>query len=83
MKSLFKAFAIVPIALFLFAAYCVLSGPPEPAFNAPDKEQVIAHLNHLFTMAAYAMVWAIQFGYVAWLGLRWMAQKQEAERSRR
>lgn len=83
MKSLFKILAIVPIALFLWAAYCILSAPPEPAFAAANKAQVVAQLNHLYTVAAYAIVWAIQLGYLSWLGVRWTAQKQQAGQNRR
>jgi len=83
MKSLIKIIAIVPIALLACAAWCVLSGPPEPSFAAPDKAAVIARLNHLFTVAAYAIVWAIQLGYVACLGIKWQAQKQEGARAPR
>lgn len=82
MKSLIRIFAIVPVALFLVAAYCVFFAPAEPAFNAPDKVAVVARLNHLYTVAAYSITWAIQLGYVAWLGLKSIAQKQEAVRSR-
>jgi threonine/homoserine/homoserine lactone efflux protein len=42
-----------------------------------------AILDHHFTVAAYAIVWAIQLGYLAWLGLRWRAQKRDAARSAR
>jgi len=83
MKTLIRIFAIIPIVLFLVAAYCVFFAPPEPAFNAPDKEAVIAQLNHLFTVAAYSIVWAIQLGYVAWLGFKSVAQKEEAARTTR
>ena len=34
-----------------------------------------AILDHQFTVAAYAITWAIQLGYVAWLALKWRAQK--------
>ena len=40
-----------------------------------------AILNHQFLIAAYAITWAIQLGYLAWLGLRWRAQKRAAARS--
>lgn len=82
MKTFFRIFAIIPIALFLVAVYSVLFAPPEPAFNAPDKAAVIARLNHLFTVAAYSITWAIQLGYVAWLGLKSQAQKQEPRHPR-
>jgi hypothetical protein len=40
-----------------------------------------AVLDHQFLIAAYSVTWAIQLGYLAWLGLRWRAQKREAARS--
>jgi hypothetical protein len=40
-----------------------------------------ALLDHQFTVAAYVLTWAIQLGYLAWLGLRWRAQKRLAARS--
>jgi len=42
-----------------------------------------AVLDHQFTVAAYVLTWAIQLGYLAWLGLRWRAQKRSAARSAR
>ena len=42
-----------------------------------------ALLDHQFTVAAYAITWAIQLGYLAWLGLRWRAQKRDAVHSAR
>ena len=42
-----------------------------------------AILDHQFTVVAYAVTWAIQLGYLAWLGLRWRAQKRESARSTR
>jgi hypothetical protein len=39
-----------------------------------------AVLDHQFLVAAYTITWAIQLGYLAWLGLRWRAQKHEALR---
>jgi hypothetical protein len=42
-----------------------------------------AILDHQFTVAAYALTWAIQLGYVAWLGMKWLAQKREAARNSR
>jgi hypothetical protein len=61
----------VPIALFARVAYLVLLAPSsDPAW-----------LDHEFRQAAYTMAWAIQMGYVAWLTLKWRAQKREAERA--
>jgi hypothetical protein len=39
-----------------------------------------AVLDHQFLIAAYAVTWAIQLGYLAWLGLKWRAQKREESR---
>jgi hypothetical protein len=44
-----------------------------------DPQQI---LDHRFVTAAYAVTWAIQLGYVAWLTLKWRAQKRDAARSR-
>jgi len=35
-------------------------------------------LDHQFTVAAYVITWAIQLGYLAWLGFKWRAQKRHA-----
>jgi CcmD family protein len=40
-----------------------------------------AILDHYFLIAAYTVTWVIQLGYLAWLGLRWRAQKREATRA--
>jgi hypothetical protein len=37
-----------------------------------------ALLDHQFVVAAYSVTWIIQLGYLAWLGLKWRAQKREA-----
>ena len=42
-----------------------------------------AILDHQFTVAAYVIVWVVQLSYVAWLGLKWRAQKREAARKSR
>jgi len=42
-----------------------------------------AILDHQFTVAAYVITWAIQLGYLAWLALKWRAQKSEASRNTR
>jgi hypothetical protein len=42
-----------------------------------------AILDHQFTVAAYVVTWVIQLGYLAWMGLKWRAQKQEGARTRR
>jgi hypothetical protein len=42
-----------------------------------------ALLDHQFTVAAYVVTWVIQLGYLAFLGLKWRAQKRDAARTRR
>ncbi|MGA8670391.1 MAG: hypothetical protein WB679_10970 [Terracidiphilus sp.] len=39
-----------------------------------------AILDHQFVIAAYSVTWALQLGYLAWLGLKWHAEKRNAER---
>ena len=39
-------------------------------------------LDHQFVTAAYTVTWAIQLGYLAFLGLKWRAPKREEERLR-
>ena len=83
MKKLGIALIVaVPGALFCWACYLVFSGPPEPPFDwrlhmsQAQHDAVVAPLNHLYTRAAYTVTWAIQLGYLAWLGLRWQSQKR-------
>ncbi|MGC1461171.1 MAG: hypothetical protein WA802_03150 [Terracidiphilus sp.] len=38
-----------------------------------------AILDHQFTVAAYVITWTLHLGYLAWLGLKWRAQKRGAE----
>ena len=42
-----------------------------------------AILDHQFVVAAYVITWAIQLGYLAWLGLKWQNQKRDVTRSSR
>jgi hypothetical protein len=81
--------AVIPIALFLCACYLILFAPPEPGFDwrlhmsVAEHGAIVSHLNHLFTTAAYTITWAIQLGYLTWLGFKWRSQKQAAARSSR
>jgi hypothetical protein len=52
-------------------------------FKTREKMDQRAILDHQFTVAAYAITWAIQLGYVAWLALKWRAQKRAAARASR
>lgn len=39
-------------------------------------------LDHQFVVAAYTVTWVLQLGYLAWLGLKWRAEKRvEARRT--
>jgi len=40
----------------------------------------VAILDHQFRVAAYVITWVIQLGYLAWLGLKWRAQKRRSAR---
>ncbi len=37
-----------------------------------------AVLDHQFTVAAYVITWVLQLGYLAWLGMKWRAEKRNA-----
>jgi hypothetical protein len=39
-----------------------------------------AIIDHEFVIAAYVITWVIQLGYLAFLGLKWRAQKRGAAR---
>lgn len=35
-------------------------------------------LDHQFVIAAYTLTWAIQLGYVAYVALKWRAERRKA-----
>jgi hypothetical protein len=39
-------------------------------------------LDHQFVTAAYIVTWVIQLGYLAFLGLKWRAEKRKARSAR-
>lgn len=39
-----------------------------------------AIIDHQYVIAAYTVTWVLQLGYLAWLGLKWRAEKRAAER---
>jgi threonine/homoserine/homoserine lactone efflux protein len=39
-----------------------------------------AQIDHQFVVVAYTITWVLQLGYLAWLGLKWRAEKREAAR---
>jgi hypothetical protein len=66
--------AAVPVALLgwvYYRAFCLY----------PDTDPATI-LNYRFTGAAYAITWAIQLGYLAWLAVKERAQNRNAARSR-
>lgn len=82
-KLAFGLLAAISAGLFLWVFYLVLSSPPEPAYGAANHNAIIARLDHIFRVAAYSITWAIQLGYVGWLGLKWQSQKQSAATAER
>jgi hypothetical protein len=48
-----------------------------------QHDLMVAPIDHAFRVAAYCVTWAIQLGYLAWLALKWSAQKQVAARKTR
>ena len=76
----------LPIALLAWASFLVLFAPSEPPIDwkhhmsVVDHDALVARLDHLYLVAAYVVTWAIQLGYLAWLGLRWQTQKRSATR---
>ncbi len=37
-----------------------------------------AILDHQFVVAAYIITWTVQLGYLAWLAVKWRAEKRDA-----
>ena len=85
-KFLVALIVAIPAALFVWAFSIILLAPPSPPFDwashmsVAQHDALVALLNHVFLKAAYAIVWAIQLGYLAWLTLKWRAQKRDADR---
>ena len=74
----------VPLALLAWTAHLIFSAPPADWNQNPTDAQLeaaAAMRDHLYMQAAYTVTWAIQLGYLAWLGIKWRAQKHEAERA--
>jgi hypothetical protein len=73
-KLAFGLLTAVPVALLAwvyYRAFCL----------SPDTDPATI-LNYRFTGAAYAITWAIQLGYLAWLAIKERAQNRNAARSR-
>ena len=88
-KLAISLFTIIPIALIGWTCYLIASAPLQPNWDwdkhmsVVDHDALVAILNRSFRVAAYAITWAIQLGYLAWLGLKWRAQKRDARRTGR
>jgi hypothetical protein len=74
----------LPIALLGWACSLIFFAPSEPPIDwmrhmsVGDHDALVALIDHQYTIAAYAVTWAIQLGYLAWLGQRWQKQKRAA-----
>jgi cellobiose-specific phosphotransferase system component IIC len=79
----------LPVVLFGWACTLLLLAPAEPPFDwmnsmsVVDHNALVAHIDHHYTVATYVITWAIQLGYLAWLGLRWQTQKRGSARPSR
>ena len=79
----------IPTALLAWSCYLVLSGPTQPYFgwqsqmSAANHDRILAVLGHKFTVAAFAVTWAIQLGYLAWLWMKWGTEKCTDSRNQR
>ena len=81
-KPLIALVFVVPAALFVWTAYLIFSAPTVD-WNGTNAqiEATIALRHHLYLHAAYTITWAIQLAYLAWLAMKWRAQKREIERA--
>ncbi len=73
----------VPLALLVWTFHLILSAPPadwNQNLTQAQLDAAAALRDHLYMHAAYAVTWAIQLGYLAWVGMKWRALKCEAER---
>lgn len=76
--------ALIPIALLVWALYSLYAAPAEPPVDwrlhmtQEQHDLAVAPIDHAFRVAAYSVTWAIQLGYLAWLGLKWSGQKRVA-----
>jgi hypothetical protein len=69
----------VPLALLAWTAHLILSAPATDWNQNPtaaELDAAAAMRDHLYMQAAYTITWAIQLGYVAWLFMKWRAQKR-------
>lgn len=75
---------VVPLALLVWTFHLIFSAPPSDwnqNLTPAQMDAAAALRDHLYMQAAYTVTWAIQLGYLAWIGMKWRAQKQEARRA--
>lgn len=72
-RYFFILLGLFSAVLFARVAYLIAASPTEPALSAANHDAIVAQLNHMFRQAAYTITWAIQLGYLSWLGLKWRA----------
>lgn len=83
-KTAARIAVVVPIALFAWAIFTLVTAPPEPPadwslhMTQAQHDLMIAPIDHAFRVAAYIVTWAIQLGYLSSMGLKWSAQKRNA-----
>jgi hypothetical protein len=83
-KTLARIAALIPIALLAWAIFTLATAPAEPAgdwrlhMTQQQHDLMIAPIDHAFRVTAYILTWAIQFGYLAYLGLKWSAQSSQS-----
>jgi hypothetical protein len=85
-KTAARIAAVVPIAFLGWALFSLLTAPAEPPgdwrlhMTQEAHDVAVAPIDHAYRVAAYAVTWAIQLGYLAWLGLKWQSQERDGER---
>jgi hypothetical protein len=42
-----------------------------------QHDLMVAPIDHAYRVAAYIVTWALQLGYLAYVGLKWSAQSPE------
>lgn len=79
-KFVFGVIAAAALAMLGWAMTCIFIAPAEPAFDwqqhmsGAEHDALVARIDHLYRVAAYSVTWAIQLGYLAWVGLKWRKQ---------
>ncbi|MGB8259930.1 MAG: hypothetical protein WCE75_06250 [Terracidiphilus sp.] len=87
MKKIATALVTLASAVMLgWSLYCLLVAPAEPPFDwrqhmtAAEHDALVDRIDHLYRVAAYAITWAIQLGYLGFLS--WNCRAQQTKGSR-